>query len=214
MQSPVRLRLLALAALAALCALALPAAAQIPAVIVGRVEDAATRAPLADVRIDVEAEAALTQVFTQLENRRNAYPYSVATYDRDVLEGSFAYGSAWEFLKSRLPDMYECAISLSGLCVGDPVLAFDARSLTDRAPPRDHDPLQVCIDGIESTAAIQELRTIGIHRLALVEVYRGGRGGVRVYSTGYLMASARAGGVYIAPTHTWGRPGSAFSGRC
>ena len=164
MQSPVRLRLLALAGLAALCAPALPAAAQIPAVIVGRVEDAATRAPLADVRvwapdstswawtdstgtfaieltnstrltlhaerfgyhadsfepaegaasrvsvlllepaplqlpgIDVEAEAALTHVFTQLENRRNAYPYSVATYDRDVLEGSSAYGSAWEFL--------------------------------------------------------------------------------------------------------------------
>ena len=280
MELPGRSSLLALVAAATLYAEPSPAVAQIPAVIVGRVEDAATRAPLADVRvwaadstswaltdstgtfaielsandrltlhaaafgyvsdsfeladgaasrvtvlllepaplelpgIDVEAEAALARVARQLESRRNAYPYSVATYDRDVIESSTAYGSAWEFLKSRLPDIYECATSLSGLCVGDPGLAFDNRSQWDAPPRGDQDPLRVCVDGIESTLAIQELRMIDMRRLALLEVYRGGRGGVRVYSATYLAAAARSGGVYIAPTHTWGTPGNAFSGRC
>jgi hypothetical protein len=167
--------------------------------------------PVEVAAIDVAAEAALATVLTQLERRRNLYPYSVQVYDGRIIAESTAYGSALAFLKARAPRINECGESRSGLCMGDRPAGFD---LSGRGADGDgmqrvgRQAVDVCIDGIRTNMAVQELRTMSIDRLALLEVYWGGRGGVRAYSADYLNLMARMGGMYIPPVHSWGAEGN------
>jgi hypothetical protein len=90
-----------------------------------------------------------------------------------------------DFVRTRVPGLFECSAGWSGLCVWG------------RAPtpqnPYPEDPVTVCVDGWQSMGAVSELETIDIRIVALVEIMSRGRGGIRVYTAGYLMAAARDG---------------------
>jgi len=167
--------------------------------------------PLELAGVVVEAEAAIASVLTQLERRRNIYPYSVQAYDGRTIAESTAYGSAWAFLRARAPRIHECSESRSGLCIGDRPAGFDLTGPGDdgRWMQRvGRQAVDVCIDGIRSNQAVQVLRTMSIGRLALLEIYWAGRGGIRAYSADYLNLIARMGGMYIPPVHSWDATGN------
>jgi hypothetical protein len=49
------------------------------------------------------------------------------------------------------------------------------------------------VDGFESFGAINELETIDIRDVALIEIFARGRGSVRIYTSRYLASAAGSG---------------------
>lgn len=126
----------------------------------------------------------MTKVLEDLKRRRNAYFGAVTAFDRVQLERVAQVGTVWDFIRQRTFQVSQCSSALSGLC---------AQSLGSRGLRRGTQeiPVRVCIDGRESWGAVIELNSLDIGSVALVEVYSYGRGGIRVYTPGYLVARAR-----------------------
>lgn len=137
-------------------------------------------------------EAAVTKVLKDLKRRRNAYFGAVVAFDQAQLERVARVGTVWDFIRQRTFQVSGCSSALSGLC---------ARSRGIRSLRRGTQeiPVRVCIDGRESWGAVIELNSLDIRSVALVEVYGYGRGGIRVYTPGYLVTRARAQGASATP---------------
>ena len=148
-------------------------------------------APIELEGITVVEESAIDRVFRQLARRRNAYPGSVAAYDRERLQRLAGPGTAWDFVNMRTPGLFECSEGRSGLCVR-------GRGPTPR-DPYPEDPVTVCVDGWESWAAVSELGSLDMRIVSLVEIYGRGRGGIRVYTAGYLASTANLGRNFATP---------------
>jgi len=133
--------------------------------------------------ISVVEESALERTFRRLERRRNAYPGAVAAYDRERLARFAGAGTAWDFVNMRFL-VFRCSVGRSGLCVR-------GRGRTPQNPFAE-DPVRVCVDGWESWAAVSELSSLDMSIVALVEIYGRGRGGIRIYTAGYIASSASA----------------------
>lgn len=131
-------------------------------------------------------EAAVTRVLADLRRRRNAYPGSVAAFDRSQLERAAPSGSVWDFVRPRTFQVYECGSALSGLCAR-------VRGLWSFRAGFREVPVRVCVDGRESWGAVAELNGLHVRDVSLIEIFRQGAGGIRVYTPRYLVASARGG---------------------
>jgi hypothetical protein len=136
--------------------------------------------------INVVTESAVERVFRQLRSRRNAFQGSVMAFDRARIDRVTRVGTAWDFISSRASGMYDCDgfASRSGLCV---------RGRSTFNDPFPDIPVLVCVDGFPSFSAVNELSTIDIRDVGLVEIFARGRGSVRVYTARYLAAAAGSG---------------------
>jgi len=140
-------------------------------------------APLELEGIEAVAESAVEEVLSDLRRRRNSYWGPVTVFDRRQIERRGRIGSAWDFIRQTAPALYDCWEALSGVCVRD----RGVRSL--REGPREI-PVHICVDGRESWSAAIELGSLDIGAVALVEIFDHGRGGIRVYTPGYVVANA------------------------
>jgi len=134
--------------------------------------------------INVVTESAVERVFRQLRSRRNSFQGNVMAFDR--IDRLTRVGTAWDFVSSRASGMYDCDgfASRSGLCV---------RGRSTFTDPFPDIPVLVCVDGFQSFSAINELATIDIRDVALIEIFARGRGSVRVYTSRYLASAAGTG---------------------
>lgn len=148
-------------------------------------------APIELQGIDVVGESAVTETLEALERRRNAFPGAVSTFDRTRLERLAPVGSVWDFLRREASYAYPCSSSLSGLCSRE----NRGRRSVLFAPSQDH--VTLCLDGRDSW--IDELAGMDIESVALIEIYRHGRGGIRVYTPGYITSRARRGRTTATP---------------
>lgn len=152
-------------------------------------------APIELQGMEVLGESAVSKTLEGLERRRNAFPGVVRAFDRARLEELAPFGSVWDFVRRQAPYVYPCATSMSGLCSRE---NRGARSVMF-APSQS--PVMLCLDGRASW--LDELSGLAITSVALVEVYRHGRGGVRVYTPGYIASEARRGRT-VAMAHALG----------
>lgn len=136
--------------------------------------------------IRVVGESAVKEVTGDLARRRNAYPKSVSAFDQTQLKRLGRIGSVWDFVRRRAFRVYECNISLSGLCAREG-RGNQSVLLTSEIQVR------VCIDGNETWGAVAELRSLDIGSVSLVEIYRDGRDGIHVYTPEYITTTARTG---------------------
>lgn len=143
-------------------------------------------APVELAGVEVVTESAVSEVLRDLRRRRNAYLGAVSVFDRVQLDRLAPFGTVWDFVRRRTFQVYECFDALSGLCTRE----RGRRSL--RFGPREI-PVRVCIDGRDSWGAVAEMRSLDIESVAMVELYSYGRGGIRIYTPGYIASSARAG---------------------
>ena len=120
----------------------------------------------------------------------------MTVFDRARLTRFGAGGSALDFVRLRLPLLFECNTGLSGLCVPG-----RGRSFRSTNP---EDPLRICVDAWESWGASSELQSLDMQAVALVEIYSRGRGGIRLYTAAYLAASASARRNVAAKPLWWG----------
>lgn len=148
-------------------------------------------APIELQGIDVVGESAVSEALEGLERRRNAFPGAVSAFDRARLERLAPVGSVWDFLRREAPYAYPCSSSMSGLCSRE---SRGRRSVLF-APSQDH--VTLCLDGRDSW--IDEVAGMDIEAVALIEVYRHGRGGIRVYTPGYITSRARRGRTIATP---------------
>lgn len=142
--------------------------------------------PIALEGVEAVSESAVSRVLGDLRRRRNAYPGLVDALDRTDLDRLARSGTVWDVVRMRSPWVYECASALSGLCArerGRRSLRFGPLELHVR----------VCVDGRESWGAPDELRGMDAASVAIVEVYEWGRGGIRIYTPGYILSTARRG---------------------
>lgn len=148
-------------------------------------------APIEIQGFEVVEEGAVTELLDNLSRRRNFYEGVVGAYDRSRIERFMPVGSVWDFVRQRIPEMRECSVGWSGLCVRGRV----------RTPqnPDPQIPVLVCVDGWRSFGAVSEMESLDVQAAALVEIYGRGRGGVRVYTAGYLASQARKGQTNPAP---------------
>lgn len=147
-------------------------------------------APFVLEPITVEAEAALAQLFRNLEVRRNAYASSMRAMDRVWIDRFGPRGgSALDLVLQANPRLFECSEDPSQLCVRSRFVTF--------RDPYPEDRIFVCVDGWLSFAPANELFTLPTEALALVEVY--GRSQVRVYTAGYLLHRAKRGWTAVMP---------------
>lgn len=153
-------------------------------------------APFVLEGINVVGEAALTELLNDLKGRRNAYLGAVTVFDRARLIRFGAGGSALDFVRLRLPLLFECNAGLSGLCVPG-----RRRSFMSTSP---EDPVTICVDAWESWGASSELQSLDMQAVALLEIYSRGRGGIRLYTAAYLAASASARRNVAAKPLWWG----------
>ena len=123
-------------------------------------------------------ESVTSVAVRKLIGRRNAYSGATMVFDRVDLERIAPFGSVWDFVRRRAVQVFECDAAASGLCTRD----RGRRS-----------PVQVCVDGRESTDAVAELSSMDIQAVALVEIYAQGRGGIRVYTPWHIVISAHKG---------------------
>ena len=144
-------------------------------------------APIELEGITVVEEAALTQVLDGLRRRRAAYGGTVTTVDHEGLRVYAAGRSLLDYIQMTIPGIFYCGSGRSGLCVPGRDRTFRSQS-TDVA-------VRVCIDSWESWGADSELETLPIESVAMVEIYSRGRGGIRVYTSGYLASTAASGSI-------------------
>jgi hypothetical protein len=164
---------------------------------------------LAGIEVEIMEETQVEAVLSSLRNRRNAYSGGVTAFDRRRLARLAPTGSAWDFVRQQVPYLLECHMAWSGVCLR---LPGDVAPLPDEPEVvvQDLTPVAVCIDRWESTAAVTELQMLDIGSVALVEVFRRGLGGIRVYTPGYI-ASGRVS--VLAPIDL-ARPGPGPTGGC
>ncbi len=136
--------------------------------------------------VEVVSESAVSEALRDLRRRRNAYFGPVSAFDRAELERFAAFGSVWDFVRTRTIQVYECFDALSRLCTRE----RGRRSL--RFGPLER-PVLVCIDGRESWGAVAEMSSIPIETVSMIELFRHGRGSIRVYTPGFITSSARSG---------------------
>lgn len=150
--------------------------------------------------IEVVSESALADVFSALRRRRNSYQGSVQSFDRARLDRFAPVGTAWDFVSQRATGLHECDAwrmdfqrwngVRSGVCV---------RGRATLNNPYPEIPVLVCVDGWESWGAVSELESLDIRGVAMVEIYRRGAGGVRVYTAPYLTLLASRGQTIMPP---------------
>lgn len=148
-------------------------------------------APIELEGIDVVGESAVTDMLEGLERRRNAFPGAVSTFDRTRLERLAPIGSVWDFLRREASYVYPCRSSLSGLC------SRERRGRRSVLFAPSQDDVILCLDGRDSW--IDEVAGMDIESVALIEIYRHGRGGIRVYTPGYITTRARRGHTVAMP---------------
>lgn len=134
--------------------------------------------PMALEGITATGESVTSVAVRNLSRRRNAYSGANVVFDRVQLERIAPFGSVWDFLRRSAARVFECDTASSGLCTRD----RGRRS-----------PVQVCVDGSESTGAVAQLSSMDIQAVALIEIYGRGRGGIRVYTPWYIVTSAHKG---------------------
>lgn len=155
--------------------------------------------------IEVVAESAVARLLTGLANRRNAYFSSVQAFDRERMDRFAMMGSVWDFVNSRTrlsecdpfgdPEVYDP----NRLGTGN-VMLQDWMQRRSGLCNIDGGGVSVCVDGWDSWAAITELESLDMRSVGLVEIYgRRGRGGIRVYTTPYLLSMASRGRSLFEP---------------
>jgi hypothetical protein len=147
-------------------------------------------APIELEGIEVVEESAVAAVLGGLRSRRNAYLGPVSAFDRTRLE-EYPGATVWDFVRMRAPQAFACGGARSGLCV-----TGRSRTFQDPYP---ESPVLICVDGRESWGAEGELSSLGLESVALIEIFSRGRGGIRVYTAGYLAHSARLGRSIATP---------------
>lgn len=144
--------------------------------------------------VTVVAEQAIEVLLRNLERRRNAYAHAMRAFDRAWLDRFAPIGSVFDLVRQRLPRMFPCNADPAQMC------------LPGRAPTIDNPfpirTLTVCIDGRKSIDPIGELNSLPIDAVSLVEIY--GRAGVKVYTTDWLLFSARTGRTTVMPDTPFG----------
>lgn len=150
-------------------------------------------APIELEGITAIGEAAITRVLSDLKRRRNAYSGPVRAFNRAALDPASAVGTLWDFIRQSNVQLFECHSAMSGLCVPD------RRYHGLRGGPREI-PVRICIDGRESWGAAVELNSLDVKAVAVIEIYDHGRGGIQVFTPGYLAISARDGRSVATPT--------------
>jgi hypothetical protein len=163
--------------------------------------------------IEVVGESAVQELLTGLRRRRNAYAGGVQAFDKVRLDELARVGTVWDFVTSRARNLHEC--DLFDVPDGpEPLPTAGARVLqlwTDfrsgvcvagRASLNNPSPeigVMICVDGWESWGAISELESLDIRSVALVEIYGRGIGGIRVYTSRYLLSMASRGRTISTP---------------
>jgi hypothetical protein len=147
-------------------------------------------APIEIEGITAEAEAALSELVTNLEARRNAYPHAMRAFDRTWIDRfGPTGGSAYDLVHQKLPGLTECRSDPTQLCVPG-----RARTFRNPYPQRQ---ITVCIDSWRALAPASDLSSLAIGSVSLVELYQ--RDAVRVYTVGYLLSQARTGRTNVLP---------------
>lgn len=145
-------------------------------------------APLAIETITVEAQAAVSELIDRLENRRNSFPGPVRSFDRAGLERLAQPGSAYDFLRIRVPRLTFCDHDPFQLC-----LPGRFRNFGNLNPQVQ---VSVCVDDWKSFVPSSELQTLPIEAVSLVEIYPGE---IRVYTTQWMLSRARRGRTRVLP---------------
>lgn len=148
-------------------------------------------APIELAGVDVVAESDIDRVLSDMRRTRNAYQGAVNFYDRSAIERFASGGTVWDFIRLRVPGMFECATGRSGLCVTGRSRSFQT--------PFPELPVRICLDGRESWLAVGELTALDIQSVSMVEIFGRGRGGIRIYTPWYLTSVASRGGVAGTP---------------
>jgi hypothetical protein len=145
--------------------------------------------------INVVAQSAVDRLLNSLRSRRNAYPGSVQAFDRARLDDIASTGSVWDFVETRTR-VQECDPFRDS---SGPRFGVGSVTLDDWSRRRSGlcnyygGGVGVCVDGFNSWAAISELSSMDIRSVALIEILGQGRGGIRVYTAGYLLSMASKG---------------------
>jgi hypothetical protein len=145
-------------------------------------------APIELEGITAEAEAAISVLVDNIENRRNSYPGPVRAFDRPRLDRLAQPGSVYDFLSSRIPRLTFCDRDAFRLCVYGRFRTF--------RDPRPLVPLEVCVDEWTSFLPAAELRNISMQSVSLLEIYPGH---VRVYTTDWMLSRARRQRTRVMP---------------
>ena len=140
--------------------------------------------------VTAEAEAALTELVTNLAARRNAYPHAMRAFDRSWIDRfGPTGGSAYDLVHQKMPGLTECRSDPTQLCV-------PGRGRTFRNPYPQRQ-VSVCIDAWRALAPASDLSSLSIESVSLVELYQ--RDAVRIYTTEYLLYRARTGRTRVVP---------------
>lgn len=140
--------------------------------------------------LHVLAESALEVVLSDMKGRRAAYPGAVTTLDRTRLE-LFGDMTLWDLIRSRVPSLWPCDESWSGLCAR-------GRGGTIENP-NPIAPVQVCIDDRRSWSAVADLEELTARDISVLEIFGRGHGGIRVYTPRFIVLSVRDGRNITAP---------------
>jgi hypothetical protein len=157
--------------------------------------------------VNVVAESAVEELLQDLRSRRNAYFGPAVAMDRAWLERYEPLGTAWDFVRQRIPEVFECEEGASGLCVRGRGISFrdftptvgSLRTRSSSVGMIQEVPVTVCIDGWTSWGALSELANMDINSVSLIEIFGRGRGGIWIYTPGYLASSARMGRKIATP---------------
>jgi hypothetical protein len=145
-------------------------------------------APIEIEGIAAEAEAAISVLVDNLENRRNSFPGAVRVFDRERLDRLAQPGNVYDFLSARMPRLTYCDRDAFKLCVPGRFRSFMIS--------RPQVPVLVCVDEWTSFLPAAELRNISIESVSLVEIFGSE---VRIYTTDWMLSRARRQRTRVQP---------------
>lgn len=140
--------------------------------------------------LHVLAESALEEVLGDMRRRRAAYPRAVTVLDRTRLE-QLGDMTLWDIVRTRVPTLWPCDESWSGLCVRG-----RGGTIENPSPVA---PVQVCIDDRRSWAAVEDLEAMTANDISVLEIFGRGQGGIRIYTPRFIVLSVRDGRNITAP---------------
>lgn len=144
--------------------------------------------------VTAEAQGAQTRLLTNLARRRNSYPSAMQAFDRSWLDRfGPTGGSVLDLVRQKMPGLFECRADAMQLCVRGRNPSFQN--------PYPEIPIRVCIDSWKAFGATNELGSLPVESVVLVELYEppGAGDQVRVYTRQWLLGLARRNQTQVMP---------------